>query len=151
MPKCIVCNLDICQCIKNISTKKKKKKKRNKNTKKYQKWKAKVDYKNKLKEWSKLVQQRDNNCCIICESFDIIKRENIQSHHILDKRYYRGLSLDVNVGVSICVQHHKWGKFAAHTNSIWFMTWLQKHRPKQYQWCVDVVNQPETETSQIKI
>lgn len=139
MSKCAICNFDTCRCKSTLN--KKKKKKRNKNTKKYQKWKARVDYRNGLKEWSKLVQQRDGNRCVVCESIGVVKRDNVQSHHILDKRYYKELSLDINVGITICIQHHKWGKFAAHTNSIWFTTWLQKYRPEQYKWCVDMVNQ----------
>jgi hypothetical protein len=112
--------------------------KRNKNTKKYQKWRVRVNYKNALKEWSELVRERDNNRCVICESLGIIKTDNVQAHHILDKRYYKELSLHVNVGLSCCVRCHKWSKFAAHTNAIWFTAWLQKHRPEQYKWCLDV-------------
>jgi hypothetical protein len=107
---------------------------KNKNTKKYKKWRTRVDYRNALKEWSKLVQQRDNSCCAICGEI-----KNIQSHHILDKRYYKEYSLNVGIGVTLCVRCHKWGKFAAHTNSIWFVAWLQENRPEQYQLCLDLV------------
>ena len=107
-----------------------KKKKRNKDTEKYRTWRKRVDYKNALKEWSKAVQRRDNDCCVICST-----TQNVQSHHILERMYHRDFSLEVNVGISLCVRHHRWGKYSAHTNPIWFASWLQKHRPEQYEWC----------------
>jgi len=117
---------------------KKKKKVINKDTKKYKTWRIKVDYKNNLKKWSKLVQERDGNKCCICGAI-----AKIQSHHILDKKYYKEYSLEINNGVSLCVLNHKWSKFAAHTNPTWFTLWLMKNRPEQYKWVVEHIDEPE--------
>lgn len=107
-----------------------KKKPKNKNSKAYIKWRTRVDYKNGLKNWSKQVQERDGNKCIVCG-----KTTHVQAHHVLDKKYYKEYSLDINVGVSLCVHHHKWSSHAAHTNPVWFVAWLEKNRPEQLKWC----------------
>lgn len=114
---------------------------KDKTSKGYLKWRTRVDYRNALKAWSKAVQDRDGHKCSICQH-----TEHIQSHHILDKRYYKEHSLNIDVGVSICIVHHKWGKFAAHTNALWFTYWLQKNRPEQYQKCLDLVLQSQIKT-----
>jgi hypothetical protein len=138
--KCLICGSDGCKCVlPTIETslgvlkiKKKKKKKRNHNTIKFKKWRTRVDYKNALKEWSKQVQERDGHKCIICQG-----NEYIQSHHLLAKNRYKELSLDINCGVSLDPKCHKFSKYAAHTNPIWFSDWLQKNRPDQYNWCLE--------------
>ena len=111
---------------------------KNKTSKTYLKWRARVDYHKALKDWSKLVQTRDGHHCVIC-----LKTEHTQAHHILDKRYYKQHSLDVGIGISLCINHHKWGPFAAHTNALWFINWVQNNRPEQYQYCLNLLNQEQ--------
>ncbi len=114
------------------------KKPKDKNSKSYKKWRERVDYKNGLKEWSKLVRERDGNKCVVCGS-----DKNLNAHHILDKIHYRLYSLNIGVGITLCVKHHKWGKYAAHTNVLWFSNWLHKHRLEQYNECLDLIGEIE--------
>ena len=109
--------------------------KRNKNTLQYKKWRERVDYNNALRHWSKLVRERDGYKCAVCSCVD-----RVQAHHILDKKYYKEHSLSVEVGITLCVRCHKWSKYAAHTNPIWFVSWLSKNRPEQYQWCMERIS-----------
>jgi len=108
---------------------KKRRKRPNKGTKAWDVWRKRVDRRNSLKEWSKIVMERDGNKCAICGS-----TEMLNSHHILDKIHYKELQTDPNVGIVLCVRHHKYGKYAAHFNAIWFSEWIRIHRPEQYAW-----------------
>ncbi len=111
------------------------KKPKDKNSKSYKKWRERVDYKNGLKSWSKLVRERDGNKCVVCGS-----DKNLNVHHILDKRFYKEHSLNVDVGVSLCVLHHKYSKLSAHTNVLWFSLWLEENRAEQYKKCVEIIS-----------
>jgi len=67
-----------------------------------------VSYKFLLYTWSKAVRKRDDNQCQICG------KTNVQSHHIFPKISYPELSLNINNGVTLCVEHHseitQWGR-----------------------------------------
>jgi len=54
-----------------------------------------------LLSWSKTIKKRDGNKCIICNS-----TENIEAHHILHKKYFPELSLNVNNGITLCKPCH---------------------------------------------
>lgn len=113
-----------------------KKKPINKNTKAYQKKQERLAYKKALKEWSLKVRTRDGFKCVLCGS-----SEKLNAHHILEKIYYKEYSLNPDIGITLCPRGHKWGKFAAHMNSLFFITWLQKNRPWQYEICVKLMEE----------
>lgn len=51
--------------------------------------------------WAKIVKYRDNNKCVICGSI-----ENLNAHHIIYRKDYPELSLNVNNGITLCVDNH---------------------------------------------
>ena len=57
-------------------------------------------YKHALQAWSKLVKSRDNQKCIICGN------KADEAHHIFYKANYPELSLNINNGISLCLEHH---------------------------------------------
>jgi hypothetical protein len=60
-------------------------------------------YKFALQQWSRSVRRRDNNTCWVCGS-----KENIEANHILPKKDYPELSLDVDNGITLCDKDHNW-------------------------------------------
>lgn len=87
--------------------------------------------KHRLKRWSERVRERDGGKCAVCGS---TKFPN--SHHLLPKERYKGLKFKKQNGITLCPTHHKFGRFSAHRNPIWFALWLEENRPQQYQWCL---------------
>lgn len=76
-------------------------------------------------EWRAKVLARDKYCQI-CGSDKVNKVLN--AHHIIPKEFseYRWT---VDNGIMLCVHHHTLGKYSAHKNPIWFVSWLSKYRP----------------------
>jgi len=103
-----------------------------KTSKAYQKWRARVDHKNALHQWSIDVRKRDGDKCIICGATD-----RLNSHHVLDKLFYKSISLELNNGVCLCPAHHKYSIKSAHKNALWWVEWLRVNRPEQYAWCLN--------------
>src|SRR3990167_6291985 len=64
-------------------------------------------YRFALREWSLAVRNL-NNKCVICGE------KACESHHIIHKKYYPELSLNLNNGISLCLIHHK----QAHGNKL---------------------------------
>ena len=91
-----------------------------------------------LVNWSKSVRDRDKKCSI-CGS-----EVYLQAHHILDKRYFKENMYDIGIGILLCVKCHKWGKYAAHTNALFFSKWLENNRPDQYNYCMQIVKERST-------
>lgn len=60
-------------------------------------------YKMALQSWSETVRKRDNYICQICG----IKSKNNVAHHILHKAKYPLLSLNINNGITLCLDNHK--------------------------------------------
>jgi|GEM_PF-3156931 len=58
------------------------------------------NYKWRLLAWSKSVRKRDNNQCQVC------LKSGIHAHHILQKQHYPELSLNINNGITLCMEHH---------------------------------------------
>jgi hypothetical protein len=81
-----------------------------------------------LSEWSKQVRERDGEC-IVCKS-----KNHLNAHHILAKETYEEFMFENQNGVSLCPIHHKFGKYSAHKNPIWFVKFLQDFRADQYTW-----------------
>jgi len=86
--------------------------------------------KHALSAWS--AEVRKGGCCAICG-----KSEYLNAHHLLPKERYQEFRLEPINGICLCPVHHKYGKYSAHRNMIWFACWLRKHRPEQYQWVKD--------------
>lgn len=104
-----------------------------------------------LAEWSKSVRSCDR--CAVCGTGIRKKTDSngqqlkskkgkllftkLDAHHLLPKeRYQEYRCVRIN-GICLCPTHHKYGKYSAHRNPIWFALWLQINRPHQYQWCLD--------------
>lgn len=86
-----------------------------------------------LKEWSQQVRNRDGHC-IACERTD-----HLNSHHILPKESYKEIMFDIMNGVTLCPSHHKFGKYSAHKNPVWFIKLLKELCPEQWSWAEDHV------------
>jgi len=108
-----------------------KKRKINKNTKKYQNKQARIQYRKDLKEWSRLVKERDHNQCAICN-----KKEFLNSHHLLPKEQKDSkYKLDINNGITLCSLHHKYSyDLSAHKNPSKFYQWLITNKPNIWNW-----------------
>ena len=87
-----------------------------------------------LKEWSRIVRDRDGNCCAVCGSDKFI-----QAHHLLAKKKYPQYKLDPKIGIALCSGHHCFFPRSAETNAIWFANWLRINRPEQYEYCFNLI------------
>lgn len=58
----------------------------------------------------------------------------LHAHHLLPKERYPEFKFEPVNGVALCPSHHKFGRYSAHRNPIWFVVWLRRHRPEQYAW-----------------
>lgn len=83
-----------------------------------------------LKLWSELVRAVPK--CAVCGRSDKV----LNGHHILPKERYRELMFEVRNGISLCQYHHKFSKFSAHLNPVWFSEWLRVNRPEQFEWVI---------------
>lgn len=112
-------------------------------TKKAIKRKTRLDKKKRLKEWSNLVRERDNNLCVICgvhkgnlyvnKKGKTLKRV-IHSHHIFPKEIEE-FRYDIQNGCSLCNNHHKYCKeISGHKNSFVFILWLMENRKEQFEY-----------------
>jgi hypothetical protein len=106
-----------------------------------------------LKNWSAEVQARDDRRCIVCGCREMPKlnkdgspklnkrqqaiRIRLHVHHILPKERYPEFKLLIINGITLCPKHHKYDKFSAHRNPLWFTKWLEQNRPLQFAWAVD--------------
>jgi|SRR3990167_3365042 len=89
----------------------------------------KIDKHKKLKEWSKLVRQRDNNKCVICQT-----TKYIHTHHLFPKeaKMYHYLRFDIDNGITLCARHHKYSyQISPHKNPMIFVGWLIHNRNEQ--------------------
>jgi 5-methylcytosine-specific restriction endonuclease McrA len=83
----------------------------------------------KLREWGKAIRERDG-ACQICGAVKFLN-----AHHILPKEYYKEHMYDLKNGITLCAgKCHRFGKYSAHKNSIFFAKWLQENKPEIYQW-----------------
>jgi 5-methylcytosine-specific restriction endonuclease McrA len=86
---------------------------------------AKAAPRNRLAKWSKRV--REAGACAVCGA-----TENLNAHHLLPKERYPEFKFKMINGIALCPRHHKFDKFIAHRNPIWFAVWLHIFRPSQY-------------------
>jgi len=71
------------------------------------------------KEWRKVVLERDNNTCQVCE----LSRKGLNAHHILPKSLKKWRT-ELDNGITLCTSCHKMHTFSAHVNPIWFTKWM---------------------------
>lgn len=83
-----------------------------------------------LAEWSR--QARAVGKCAVCGD-----TEHLNAHHILPKERYKTLKLDPMNAVCLCPSCHKYDKYSAHRNPIWFAEWLGQNRNPQYLWALE--------------
>jgi 5-methylcytosine-specific restriction endonuclease McrA len=101
-----------------------------------EKKRLKREYKDGMKEWVRLVKERDNYTCQLCgKKLDADKPAGLAAHHIIP-RTIRELSLDVMNGITLCSYCHHWSPFAVHQNCLYASLWLQTNRKEQYDYLV---------------
>ncbi len=98
-------------------------------TKKKQQSLARTSKRKQLTEWSLAVRERDGKKCVVCG-----REDYLNAHHILPKENYKEFMYELINGVTLCPTHHKFGKYSAHKNQMWFAVFLQKNRKTQYTW-----------------
>jgi len=90
--------------------------------------------KDALEKWKIGVITRDNNTCQRC--LKDMTNFNKHVHHIIAfqavKRKYPELYLDINNGILLCGQCHKFNSNSPHQGGFEFVLWLEKNKPEQY-------------------
>ena len=89
-----------------------------------------------LEEWAKLIKIQYNYKCCVCEN-----TKYVQAHHLLCKERYLSLKYNTKNGIALCSKCHKFGKFSAHRNGIWFSEWLKENQKEKYNWCLENINE----------
>lgn len=79
------------------------------------------------KMWRMRVLERWGGVCVVCGS---TKLPNC--HHIVPKEppAFAALRYDPINGIVMCPTHHKFGKFSAHKNPLWFVHFLRLKVPQ---------------------
>ena len=78
---------------------------------------------NKCKKlWRELVLHRWGGMCVECT-----ETKMASCHHILPKEMFGITRYDPRNGIVLCPTHHKWGKFSAHKNPLWFVALLNTY------------------------
>ena len=105
-------------------------------TKKKQQSMARTAKRKYLADWSKVVREKYNNVCAICEQ----PHARLNSHHLIEKsKLSAEMKLDPNLGIALCPIHHRFGAaISAHSNPIMFVKWLQENKPDAYEYVVHV-------------
>lgn len=105
-----------------------------------------------LKAWSRYV--RRSGRCAVCgaaeppPTWTVVKRGKrkgkkvlrkkwiLNAHHLLPKERYPQFRTHRKNGVALCPTNHKFGRYSAHRNPLWFAAWLEKHHPDLHRWCI---------------
>jgi len=74
----------------------------------------------KDKEWRKKIMEKFDYTCAFCP-----ETKRINAHHIIP-RSFKELRWNVENGIALCPKHHKFGKFSAHKNPLWFFNHCEK-------------------------
>lgn len=91
-----------------------------------------------MRLWTEKVHTMQNGVCAVCgkkhgEIDDKTgKPSYMNAHHIEPRATCAALRYDPLNGILLCPSCHKFGRNSAHKGAIWFITWLQNHRKKQY-------------------
>lgn len=83
------------------------------------------------REWSKTVRARAGNRCELCGA-----EKYLNAHHILPKERYKEYRYELTNGISLCPSCHKWGKYSAHRNPIFFAEKLKEKYIYRYEWVI---------------
>lgn len=73
----------------------------------------------KDKEWRTEVIRKYGAACVICG-----EENRPNAHHIIP-RTFKETRWDPENGIMLCPKHHKFGKFSAHKNPLWFLAILR--------------------------
>lgn len=100
--------------------------------------------KQKYKDWSKFIKERDNYTCQICNT----NHRNsdlraIQSAHILSKENYPELILDINNGITLCFACHKNASISSHLDGFAFTEFFKNKFPDRYAYLLEKLNNKE--------
>jgi hypothetical protein len=104
-----------------------------KKTKKQLKKEAKTALNKADREWSIIVRDFFGNKCAICG-----KTERLNAHHIIPREFKRYRHSITN-GIALCPKCHKFGKFSAHKNPIWFAALFKQRHPDEFEACCEAV------------
>ena len=102
----------------------------------------------KYKKWRSDIYQRDNNICMCCnKDLSCVNPHNKQAHHILDKKNYKELMLDLNNGVLLCYYCHKMSPLSPHMSSLAFVEVLKVKKPYQYEYLLEFLKKKSLASS----
>jgi len=94
---------------------------------------VKRELKIKLNSWKERIILRDVTCQRCLKD---MTNFNKHVHHIISfqsvKRKYPELLEDINNGILLCGQCHKFNSDSPHQGGFEFSVWLEKNRPEQY-------------------
>lgn len=85
--------------------------------------------------WKEGVKSRDKVCQICGRDSG-----HLAAHHIIP-REFKESRWDLENGMLLCSMCHRWGKFSAHKNSLWFYDWLKLNRPKTFDHCMIILQE----------
>lgn len=85
----------------------------------------------KDKEWRETILKIYDGKCVICGD---TKRPN--AHHIIP-RTFEQTRWDLNNGIILCPKHHKFGKFSAHKNPLWFFIHFIGSEPDKWNYLIN--------------
>ena len=90
------------------------------------------------KIWREKVLARWGSACVVCGA---TKLPNC--HHIVPKEMFGILRYDPINSIVLCPRHHKYGKFSAHKNPLWFVDILiAKMKPDDIEYLKKTMNDP---------
>lgn len=88
------------------------------------------------RKWRELLLERDGGCAVCNETEKVLA-----SHHILPECLkYKKYATELMNGIILCPTHHIWGIMSAHKHPLWFVDWLKKNRPDQYNWAMERID-----------
>ncbi len=82
----------------------------------------------KDKQWRIDIMSEYNGECVICGN-----KIRPNAHHIIP-RTFKETRWDVKNGIILCPLHHRFGKFSAHKNALWFINWLRANEEDKYKY-----------------
>ena len=92
------------------------------------------------KIWSSIV--RHKNYCDLCgiKNGELTKNNKkcvLNAHHLISKDASYNLAWDVENGISLCQNCHRFSKIGPHKNSLIFANWFNNKYPEKYQYLLD--------------
>lgn len=106
-----------------------------------------------MKEWTRMVKERDGYVCQMCRTAYLLKPRGLNAAHIIP-RTVKETALDLMNGISLCASCHEFGNWSFHKNPIYFSNWLRRYKIDQYMYLLqkmaDIKNMKD-KTASIKI